>query len=132
MPLTVGCLSYSWRLWAAPRREALKRKMARLCPLLKYALIVPCWYVVDSWHHSSSAQRERAAAMMARGGHLAVLQWARQQQLPWPWDGWVCAWAARGGHLEVLQWARQQQLPCPWDARVCADAAAGGHLAVLQ
>ena len=27
--------------------------------------------------------------------------------LPVPWDSWTPAWAAAGGHLAVLQWARE-------------------------
>ncbi|GBF92792.1 hypothetical protein Rsub_05411 [Raphidocelis subcapitata] len=68
----------------------------------------------------------------AGGGHLAVLQWLRAQQPPWPWSEWTCSEAAGGGHLAVLQWARAQQPPCPWDKLTCSDAAGGGHLAVLQ
>ena len=68
----------------------------------------------------------------ARGGHLEVLEWARQQQPPCAWGTSVCEAAARGGHLEVLQWLRQQQPPCPWDSEVCDEAALAGHLEVLQ
>jgi hypothetical protein len=34
--------------------------------------------------------------------------------------------------MAVLQWARAQQPPCPWDWGACHAAAAGGHLHVLQ
>ena len=64
----------------------------------------------------------------AKGGHLAVLQWAWQQGCPW--DSPTCTWAAKGGHLAALQWARQHG--CPWDEATCSSAAEGGHLAVLQ
>ena len=40
----------------------------------------------------------------ARGGHLKVLQWARQNGCDWDWN--TCSAAAGGGHLEVLKWAR--------------------------
>jgi hypothetical protein len=54
-----------------------------------------------------------------------VLQWARAQQPPCPWDKETCEAAADGGHLAVLQWARAQEPPCPWDAKRCCrnDAA---------
>jgi hypothetical protein len=29
----------------------------------------------------------------------------------WPWDAWTCAYAAKGGHLEVLKWARENGCP---------------------
>ena len=39
------------------------------------------------------------------GGHLEVLQWARENGCPW--DEHTCSAAAKEGHLEVLQWARE-------------------------
>jgi hypothetical protein len=50
-------------------------------------------------------------AYAARGGHLEVLKWARENGCPW--DEKTCAHAARGGHLKVLKWARENG--CPWD-----------------
>ena len=38
------------------------------------------------------------------GGHLAVLQWARQHDCPC--DSYACVYAAMAGHLAVLQWMR--------------------------
>ena len=58
-----------------------------------------------------------------------MLQWARAQEPPCPWDECTCSEAARGGRLEVLQWARAHG--CPWDEDTCGLAAEGGHLAVL-
>jgi hypothetical protein len=40
-----------------------------------------------------------------------VLQWARSQPEPCPWDEWTCVRAAEKGHLHVLQWARSQAEP---------------------
>ena len=64
----------------------------------------------------------------ARGGHLEVLKWARENGCPW--DERMCTYAAEGGHLEVLKWARENG--CPWDEKMCWDAAYGGHLEVLK
>ena len=72
--------------------------------------------------------RNNLCEYSAKGGHLAVLQWARAQGRPW--DAYTCAHAARGGHLEVLQWARANG--CPWNEQTCAWAARNGHLEVLQ
>jgi hypothetical protein len=91
----------------------------------------------------------------AKGGHLELLKWARQNGFPWdsdtcdnaaegghlelikwarengcPWDSGTCAEAALGGQLEVLKWARENG--CPWDSDTCAYAALGGHLEVLK
>ncbi len=62
------------------------------------------------------------------GGHLSLLQWARENACPWNQD--TCALAAKGGHLPLLQWARENG--CPWDEYTCALAAKGGHLPLLK
>jgi len=67
-------------------------------------------------------------ANAALGGHLAVLQWAREQDCPL--NSVTCVYAAMNGQLEVLRWARENG--CPWDSRVCSYAAVAGHLEVLQ
>ena len=65
----------------------------------------------------------------AEGGHLEVLQWAREHGCPW--DEKTCYWAAYLGHLKILQWAREHD--CPWDENICARTAARkGHLHVQQ
>jgi hypothetical protein len=69
----------------------------------------------------------------ADGGHLGLLQWARQANPPCPWDGLTCSKAARGGHLAVLQWARTvADPPCPWDDATCWWAVTNGHLDVVR
>jgi len=68
----------------------------------------------------------------AGAGHLELLQWARAQSRPAPWDETTCSAAAYGGHLELLQWARSQTPPASWDERTCGAAARGGHLELLQ
>lgn len=69
-----------------------------------------------------------AIAFAARGGHLEMVQWMREQGSRW--RAHTCRYAARGGHLPVLQWLRAQG--CPWDASTCASAALGGHLELLM
>lgn len=71
---------------------------------------------------------EATCSAAAGKGHLAVLQWAREQGCPWWTD--TCQYAAGAGHLAVLQWARQQG--CLWGAGTCSYAAKEGHLDVLQ
>jgi hypothetical protein len=44
-------------------------------------------------------------ANAAEGGHLAVLQWAREHSCPW--TSYACIFAAAAGQLEVLQWMRE-------------------------
>ena len=41
----------------------------------------------------------------AKGGHLEVLQWARENGCPWNIEA-VRANATNGRHLEVLEWLR--------------------------
>ena len=77
------------------------------------------------------AERRFIYTFAARGGHLALLRWARALATPSEWQR-TCEWAARGGHLELLQWARAQNPPAPWDESTCTEAANDGHLALLQ
>jgi len=58
----------------------------------------------------------------ALGGHLDVLQWAREENFHW--GDSTCARAAEGGHLHVLQWAREHG--CPWDLLTCINYAHDG------
>jgi len=60
-----------------------------------------------------------------------MLQWARAQTPPAPWDEDTCQYAAQAGHLPVLQWARAQNPPAPWNKWTRNKAASSGHLALL-
>merc|ERR1719313_1168234 len=71
---------------------------------------------------------EDAVEKAAKGGHLEVVQWLRQNGCPW--DSMTSFHAAHGGHLEVLQWVRQNG--CPWDSMTSFHAAHGGQLEVLK
>ena len=51
----------------------------------------------------------------AHGGHLVVLQLAREHDCPW--GAATTHFAAEGGHLEVLQWARAHG--CRWIKPAC-------------
>ena len=93
-----------------------------------------CYVVTLSFFLSSvapgvgSAWNAWTCANAARGGHLDVLRWARENGCAW--NANTCAFAAEGGHLEVLRWARENG--CEWDARTATYAARGGHLDVLR
>ena len=69
----------------------------------------------------------------AKAGHIHILQYARST-LPTakrcPWDASVCAQAAAGGQLDALRWCRQRR--CPWDHTTCLLAAQAGQLELLQ
>ena len=70
----------------------------------------------------------RTCYRVAERGHLDILKWARSQGPPCPWDLWTCTWAAKEGHLDVLKWARSQDPPCPWDRDNCREKAlVNGH-----
>ena len=58
-----------------------------------------------SQHPGNQTRAEKLCAAAAAGGHLALLQWLRQNGCSW--DEGTCSCAASGGHLAVLQWARQ-------------------------
>jgi hypothetical protein len=61
---------------------------------------------------------------------LEVLKLAREHDCPW--DESTCRLAVEGGHLEVLQWAREQDPPCEWGDGTRGLAAAAGHMEVLR
>ena len=133
--LTSRDATSSW-LWG----EALRREALRPFPGRSIAMIVitgaalrgdvsfleHAWEICDGlkWHNANS----RVTEMAARGGHLEVLQWAREHGCPWH-KGTTYA-AAFWGHLEVLQWVREHG--CPWHEWTTCAAAREGHLDVLQ
>ena len=87
-----------------------------------------CRVQYDSYRKKECPWDASTCANAAKGGHLDVLKWARENHCPWNED--TCANAAKGGHLDILEWARGKG--CPWNEETCASAAEGGHLAVLK
>ena len=77
---------------------------------------------------SSPIDMDSLCSGAAFGGHLELLQLAREYRCPW--DERTCKCAVRTGKLEILQWVRENR--CPWDARTCSAAAKYGHLHILQ
>jgi hypothetical protein len=71
---------------------------------------------------------ENACAHAARGGHIHILKWLRDNNCPW--DRWTCAYAAGGGYLDILKWAHKNG--CEWSEEICSGAAHSGHLEILQ
>jgi hypothetical protein len=90
----------------------------------------------------------------ARGGHIPVLVWLRQNGVPWaprtfdaaakggrisalawllehgcPWRSLTCGWAADAGQLDALKFLRERG--CPWCEETCCRAAYGNHMHVL-
>ena len=103
----------------------------RAPPGVSFASVEPFisseWSVVDqvSWYEVGGS----ACAGAARGGHLDVLKWLRDEMCPW--DKRTCIGAVEGGHLHVLKYAHQNG--CPWaSVETCMYAAKGGHLDVLK
>ena len=84
------------------------------------------------WFHSHDCRNRVVCTAAAAEGHLHILQWARSQTPPCPWDERTCLWAASNGRLDVLQWLRSQTPPCPWNEWTCLWAASNGRLDVLQ
>ena len=64
----------------------------------------------------------------ALNGHLEVVIYLRQLELPW--NEQTCRNAAMKGHLDLLKWCRANK--CPWDAETCASAAENGNLEMLK
>ena len=62
---------------------------------------------------------EMTCSEAAGSGHMAVLQWARQQGCPWDGRTWIAA--NRMGHVDVLQWAEQNGCPHDPDVRLARE-----------
>ena len=85
------------------------------------------WRASTLKHMHSRGRLSRKKALCedaARGGHLDVLKWARENDCPWDED--TCWRAAVGGDAK---WARANG--CPWNKRTCSGGG-GGHLEVLK
>lgn len=68
--------------------------------------------------------------MAALKGHLALIKHVRWMGVDW--DDRVCWMAAYNGHLDVVQWARSQHPPCPWDSWTLKVARQREHPNVVQ
>jgi len=75
------------------------------------------WAKINGWPYGCP-WTGLTCSLAAAGGHLTVLQWAREHGCPW--NDFTCFWAALDGHLDVLRWAREHD--CPWDKRDCKSA----------
>jgi hypothetical protein len=71
------------------------------------------------WAHANGHPWSKRICHRAQGGHLEVLQWAREQDPPCTeffrclraWSWMTCTLAAEERHLEFLQWAREYDSP---------------------
>ncbi len=66
------------------------------------------------------------SAAAARIGNLEALKIAIDVRDKLPLDKAVCAAAARGGHLHILKWLREEQAMA-WDQHACVCAIDGNH-----
>lgn len=65
----------------------------------------------------------------ARGGHLDILKYLKENSCPWNED--TCSNAALWGHLECLKWAIENG--CSWEKDTCYNSAVKHeHLDVLE
>ena len=71
-----------------------------------------------------------AAEAAARGGHLEVLKWLKERNMPL-WPDAVMAQAAGRGHLEVAKWLKEEGGSSIWN-QPTLHAVQGGHLKVLK
>ena len=89
-----------------------------------YLMEIKILFLIPLLPHQYEANRAAA------NGHLAVLQWMKENNLPLP-NQIGAIWAAQDGHLAVLQWMKENNLPFP-DQQGANGAAQNGHLAILQ
>ena len=114
---------------AATKRAVLATKLTVKKPEEGEAVMKGYLSTLKHMHSQGRLSRKKDLCEdAARGGHLDVLKWARENDCPWDED--TCWRAAVGGHLGTLKWARANG--CPWNKRTCSGAAYGGHLEVLK
>ena len=89
-----------------------------------YLMEIKILFLIPLLPHQYEANRAAA------NGHLAVLQWMKENNLPLP-NQIGAIWAAQDGHLAVLQWMKENSLPLP-DQEGANMAAYNGHLVILQ
>jgi hypothetical protein len=91
-----------------------------------------------TWDAYESTKAFTLTALAARGGHIEVIQYLREQGVGW--GKWTCVNAASGGHVDTLIWLRASG--CPWEtdpgfelnggvAMSAGWAAENGHTDVL-
>ena len=73
---------------------------------------------------------ESCTALAAQNGHMQLLKWLRAEGCPL--DVRVVHSLAKAGDTAMLEWARSQDPPCPWDSHTHAIAAGHGNLACMQ
>jgi hypothetical protein len=78
---------------------------------------------------------EGTCEVAARGGHLDVLKYARENGCLWevssPYKG-MCISAIIGGNVECLKYVQERKCQMPLDNRPCERAAEHGHLEMLK
>lgn len=77
---------------------------------------------------TSPSPSPEAMGDAARGGHLHVLGWGFDLQVPLEVE--LAVEAAGGGHVPVLEWLHVKRAPC-FPERAMPRAAAGGHTGAL-
>ena len=99
------------------------------CTLL--SRVAKPWLAVVVANNLPRAGKAGAVALKLRDfvGSVELLAWAKDNGCRW--DAHTCALIAAGGRLEVLQWARDNYY-CPWDERTCEAAAHRGHQDVAE
>ena len=75
-------------------------------------------------------RKKHVCTVVAMGGHLHVLKWARKHGCPLSELFFGVAHVTHTGHLEILKWAYEHG--CPWNDNVYTGAALGVHLHLLK
>jgi hypothetical protein len=73
--------------------------------------------VLLQWAHAHSCRLGSAPCLLAAGaGDLTIMQWLRQQGVPWDCDKIVIAAAASGNCVSwrLLEWLQQEAGAVPW------------------
>jgi hypothetical protein len=101
-----------------------------LCIIFKQAVMVGNIKVLKWAYGKGHEPKARHFHNTAVHGHVAVLQWAEENDLDW-FSTQLINYAARNGSISILEWIKSRRKAMP--AGVPAQhAAASGHCAVLS
>ena len=89
-----------------------------------YLMEIKILFLIPLLPHQYEANRAAA------NGHLAVLQWMKENNLPLP-NQYGANRAARNGHLIILRWIKENNLPLP-NQNGANWTSENGQLTVLQ
>ncbi|KAJ3043825.1 hypothetical protein HDV00_004233 [Rhizophlyctis rosea] len=91
--------------------------------------------VLQWWKEDSGLKLKwtcNAVDLASQNGHVAVLEWWRLSGLEMSWTISAIEWASANGHVAILEWWHRSGLPLRYRYKAIDVASGAGHVAVLQ